>query len=336
MKRSWLLALFLPSLLIVALVVDYQRSLNRPLGLTKPMIYQVAPGISLRRLAAELSQQDLLQRPRYWEFHARRSDLAARIRAGEFELRPEMTAKDLLTLFTSGQMVQYSLTIPEGWTFRQLLAALHAHPYITATLEDEDVAGIMGLLGMPEAHPEGWFFPDTYAFPRGTTDLEFLRRAHQRMQRALHEVWEERQADLPLRSAYEALILASIIERETGRADERERVSAVFTERLRRGMRLQTDPTVIYGMEQFDGRIRRSDLRRDTPYNTYLHAGLPPTPIGLPGLASLRAAVNPADEEVLFFVSRGDGSHHFSKTYEEHRRAVIDYLLGGDASRYGR
>ena len=250
------------------------------------------------------------------------------MRAGEYSIADGITADELLRQFTEGNSIQYSLTVIEGWTFRQMLAALARDPIIEHRLEGRTDAEIMAQLGYAGEHPEGRFFPDTYRFPRGTTDIDFLRRAYQVMQRHLEREWAQRQSDLPLKSPYEALILASIIEKETAVPAERNLISGVFVQRLRRNMRLQTDPTVIYGLgPEFDGDIRFRDLRRDTPYNTYLRAGLTPTPIALPGLDSIRAALHPEESGALYFVSRGDGTHKFSNTLEEHNAAVRKYQL---------
>ena len=211
-----------------------------------------------------------------------------------------------------------------------MMQELHHHPVIRHTLEGKSNTEIMTALGYPDQHPEGLFFPDTYAFPKGTSDIEFLQRAYKMMQTQLQKEWDNRAPDLPITSSYEALILASIIEKETGAAHERPLIASVFTQRLRKKMRLQTDPTVIYGLgESFDGNIRYRDLKKDTPYNTYLRRGLTPTPIALPGLDAIRAAVHPADSEALYFVSKGDGTHYFSNTLEEHNKAVSKYQLKG-------
>ena len=211
-----------------------------------------------------------------------------------------------------------------------MFAALAEDPIIEHTLEGKTDEEIMIRLGYPDQHPEGMFFPDTYRFPKGTSDVDFLRRAYQVMQKHLNREWDRRDNGLPLKSSYEALILASIIEKETGAAFERPLIGGVFIERLKRNMRLQTDPTIIYGMgENFDGNIRFRDLKKDTPYNTYLRAGLTPTPIALPGLDAIRAALHPAETEALYFVSKGDGTHRFSKTLQEHNNAVNRYQLKG-------
>ena len=252
-----------------------------------------------------------------------------RLRAGEYAIPKGSTAVAALDQIVRGDVVLHDLTIPEGWTFRQMLAAIHEHPAVSISLADADDAAIMKKLGHDGLHPEGRFFPDTYRFRRGTSDLELLSRSFDAMQGQLDEAWAARTPDTPLASADEALILASIIEKETSLDSERGQISGVFSRRLVKRMRLQADPTVIYGLgDSFDGDIRRADLRRDTPYNTYTRSGLPPTPIALPGRASLMAAVNPEPGNALYFMATGDGdgSHYFSATLEEHNKAVRRYL----------
>ena len=218
----------------------------------------------------------------------------------------------------------------DGWTFKQMRAALDAHEAIKHDTQGMSNEALARKLGIPDALPEGWFFPETYHFSRGATDLSILRRAHKLMQTHLNAQWAKRAGDLPLATPYEALILASIVEKETGKAADRAVVASVFVNRLRINMRLQTDPTVIYGMgEAFDGNLRRRDLQADTPWNTYTRGGLPPTPIAMPGLASLQAALNPAASKMLYFVARGDGSSQFSRTLDEHNNAVNRYQRSG-------
>jgi UPF0755 protein len=288
---------------------------------------EVGSGMPLRRVTAELAQRNLLEHPLLLDVYARLRGDATRIRAGEYQLLPGLTPRTLIDKLVSGQVYLHQLTIVEGWRFADLLAAVRANTAIrTGSL---DGAEIMAELGEPGLHPEGQFFPDTYFFPRGTPELELLRTAHQAMRDHLAKAWDGRDPSAQLRDPYEALILASIIEKETALPAERRLISGVFQQRLKRGMRLQTDPTVIYGIgETFDGNLRRQDLEHDTPYNTYTRAGLPPTPIALPGAASLEAAVQPQATDALYFVAtgRGDGSHTFSATLEEHDRAVRDYL----------
>ena len=303
--------------------------LTTPLNLSSPyQIFQVPRGATLATIAEDLQASGLIENARYLEWYGRYTGQAHRIRAGEYRLTPELVPETLLALLVSGRSVTYSLTLLEGWNIRQVRAAVAGHEALTQTLDGVGNAELMERLGHPGTHPEGRFFPDTYQFTRGMTDLEFLRRAMQTMDRELTEAWENRADELPLENAYEALILASIIEKETGQAGERREIAGVFTRRLHKGMKLQTDPTVIYGMgERFDGNIRRRDLREDTPYNTYVHAGLPPTPICMPGRAALRAAVDPLPGKTLYFVSRGDGSHVFSETLRQHNAAVRKYQL---------
>lgn len=335
MKTTLMLAALIVISVVVAHALDVNRFLNTPLSLDEDgRRYEVPAGASLRTVAEDLSEKGILSRPLYWRVLARLQDKAHRIKSGEYQLDPGLTPPGLLDLLVSGKTVQYSLTLVEGWSFKQVMEAVAGHPQIVQTL-DGDSDAIMTRLGAPGLHPEGWFYPDTYLFPRGTTDVEFLGRAYETMQRRLEQEWAARRAGLPFETPYEALIMASIVEKETGVPDERALIAAVFIGRLERGMRLQTDPTVIYGMgERYDGNIRKSDLQRDTPYNTYTRKGLPPTPIAMPGGDSIHAVMHPADTEALYFVSMGDGRHHFSKTYEEHKQAVIDYQLGGKASRY--
>jgi UPF0755 protein len=231
-------------------------------------------------------------------------------------------------LLVSGKTLTHSITFPEGWTFRQWREQMASHPALVHTLKGLSDEAVMERLGHPGVHPEGRFFPDTYLFPRGFSDLQLLQWAWRRMEEELADAWRERDKGLPLKTSYEALILASIIEKETGMPSERREIAGVFIRRLKKGMKLQTDPTVIYGMgREYAGNIRRKDLKKDTPYNTYVHAGLPPTPICMPGRESLQAAVHPAAGKAFYFVARGDGSHQFSATLREHNRAVRKYQL---------
>jgi UPF0755 protein len=304
------------------------RDLHTPLHLPPEGAWlEVAPGTPLFRVADELNERGIVRYPQLLRLHARLSGDATRIRAGEYQLAPGLTPVTLLDKLVRGDVFLHSLTIVEGSRFSEMLAQLRRHPAIVATdLTPED---IMAALGKPDVHPEGQFFPDTYRFARGTTDLNLLRQAHAALDRILFEAWDNRSDLSVLEHPYEALILASIIEKETGLASERREISGVFHRRLQLGMRLQTDPTVIYGLgEDFQDRLRSADLTRDTPYNTYTRFGLPPTPIALSGRAAIEAAVNPLDGEVLYFVATGlpDGSHYFSITLEEHNRAVQRYL----------
>jgi UPF0755 protein len=305
------------------------QQLDSPGPARAPLDFEVQPGQSLARIAAQLEAAEVVRHGKVFEWYGRLSGQAGRVRAGEYRIPPGSTPRQVMERLVSGDVLLHTLTVVEGWTFRQMRHAINAHPAIRLTLDGVADEEVMALLGQEGLHPEGWFLPETYRFPRGTSDLELMRIAHQAMARALEVAWEERRENLPLKSPYEALILASIIERETGLAVERPEIAGVFVRRLERGMRLQTDPTVIYGLGlDFEGRLRRVHLDTDTPYNTYTRGGLPPTPIALPGRASLAAAVQPLEGNTLYFVATGrpDGSHYFSTTLEEHNRAVQRYL----------
>ncbi|RMG36491.1 MAG: endolytic transglycosylase MltG [Gammaproteobacteria bacterium] len=307
----------------------YQHFLQAPLQLpAEGLVIQVERGTNLRQLARRLEDRGVLANADLLYWHARWHGLANRIRAGEFLLPAGTTPPGLLEILISGRPVEYRLTLLEGWTFRQVMAALARDPVLEKTLTDKSPKEVMAAIGHPGEHPEGRFFPDTYSFPRGTTDVQLLRRAYDRMQQVLAEAWARRAPDIAVKTPYEALILASIVEKETGAPEERAQIAGVFERRLRKGMKLQTDPTVIYGMgERYQGNIRRSDLREDTPYNTYVHKGLPPTPICMPGREAIEAVLHPADGSSLYFVARGDGTHVFSDTLEAHNRAVRRYQL---------
>ncbi|MDX1434784.1 MAG: endolytic transglycosylase MltG [Gammaproteobacteria bacterium] len=312
------------------LMMDARRVLHSPMTIPpEGFVYELASGTTLRQMAAELADAGVLEEPRYLVWQARIDGRAGAIKAGEYDIRPGTTPLALLDQLVEGRVLQHALTVVEGWTFAQLLASVAAHPALDHTLADLPPETIMERIGYPGVHPEGRFFADTYHFPRHTTDRAFLRRAYDRMSEFLAAAWPARASDLPLASPEEALVLASLVEKETGAPEERPLIASVFVNRLRRGMRLETDPSVIYGLgEAFDGNLRRADLRRDTPYNTYTRKGLPPTPIAIPGAAAIRAVLHPARDDALFFVAKGDGSHYFSETYEEHREAVERYQLG--------
>jgi UPF0755 protein len=305
----------------------YQRFQKTPLSLpASEMNYEIPPGTSLRQLAYDLYDRDIIEHPRLFILLGRELDVARRLQAGEYRLAAGMTPRTLLQLLADGKVIQHAITLVEGQTFREILTRIQAQPFTRATLQGLDDAEIMSRLGHPDVPPEGRFLPDTYHFTRGTTDLALLQRAYDAMSEYLESAWPDRDADLPLQTPEEALILASIVEKETGLVEERPAIAGVFIRRLQRGMRLQTDPTVIYGLgEQFDGNLRRRDLEKDTPYNTYTRDGLPPTPIAMPGAAAIAAVLHPAPGDSLYFVSRGDGSHYFSGTLKEHNLAVDKY-----------
>ncbi len=302
---------------------------NPVAALTAPQAYEIPRGMTLSALARDLATRGVIEHPRLLVAWARITGQATGLKAGEYEMLPGSSPQALLDLFASGRVLLHSITFIEGSTFDDVRRLLSGNQDVRHELGDAAPEEVMRRLGAPDRHWEGQFFPDTYRFARQTSDLELLRMAYDRMQRELENAWSTRAPDLPLASSYEALILASIIEKETALEKERGQIGGVFVARLRRQMRLQTDPTVIYGLDDsYDGNLRRADLQRDTPYNTYTRAGLPPTPIALPGLGALQAAVHPEETGALFFVATGlgDGSHYFSRTLAEHEAAVQRYL----------
>ena len=302
-----------------------------PLSVARlPAEVEIPRGAGLRTAMEQLEKGGVAVRPLQFEVLARALGRERAIKAGNYQIAQPITPIDLLKKLTRGDVTQAEVRLIEGWTFAQFRAALDASQDLRHDTKGLDDAAVLRRLQAAEAHPEGLFFPDTYLFARGTSDVAVLRRAYRAMQRHLADEWGKRDQNVPYRSPYEALIMASIIEKETGKAGERDQIGGVLANRLRIGMRLQVDPTVIYGLgSAFDGNLKRSHLAEDGPYNTYTRAGLPPTPIAMPGLASLRSAMRPGKTDALYYVSRGDGSSHFSRTMEEHNRAVSKYQRGG-------
>jgi len=298
-----------------------REEMTTPNTLEAPVQYTVAPGSGLRQVAQDLHGNGLLRHPRYWTLAVLWRRQQEQLQAGEYRFLPAATPAEVLEQLVRGRVMLHTVTIPESWTFRRMMQELRRHPSLRQTLAGSSEAEIMAALGTPERAPEGMFFPDTYHFPKGTSELSILRLAHRKMQQVLAEEWEQRAPGLPYASAYEALILASVIDKETGLASERARIAGVFVRRLQRGMRLQADPTVIYALgEDFQPPLRRAALKIDTPFNTYRPPGLPPTPISLPSRAAIHAALHPEEGEALYFVANGDGGHHFSATLREHNR----------------
>ena len=329
---KWLLRALLVLLLIAALAAGVVwQWLRSPLSLAAPSVeLSIEPGTNPVEVARAWVAAGVQTDARILYQWFKWSGQAKQIRAGSYEAHTGITPRELLDKMVRGDQVLEQLRLIEGWNWRQVRAALAAAPALKAKTVAMSDAEIMAALGEPGVAPEGRFFPDTYAYSRGVSDLTVLKRAHAAMQGRLAAAWSKRAAELPLKSAEEALILASIVEKETGTPADRSRVAAVFVNRLRAGMPLQTDPTVIYGLgETFDGNLRKRDLLADTPYNTYTRGGLPPTPIAMPGAASLQAALNPAPVKSLYFVSRGDGSSEFSDDLAAHNRAVNKYQRGG-------
>lgn len=307
---------------------DFSHFSRTPLqvGATGDSI-DIGRGSSFKNIVADLRRHRATRAsPLYWRALAEQMRVAGKLHAGEYALTPGLTPRQLLANMASGKVLRRNFTVVDGWTFQQLRQALAGAEKLKHDSAGLDDAAIMQRLAAPGELPEGRFLPETYAYVKGDSELDILRRAHQAMARELASLWAGREADLPLATPYDALILASIVEKETGRPDERARIAGVFVRRLRDRMLLQTDPTVIYGMgARYAGNIRRSDLTTDTPYNTYTRPGLPPTPIALPGKAALQAALHPAPGEALYFVARGDGGHVFSSTLAEHNRNVDCY-----------
>ncbi len=306
---------------------DYSRFVHAPLAVQgQSRTIDIARGTSFQQIVHALRARHLSSAPPlYWRLLAMRMQVVNSLNAGEYAIEPGMTPPTLLEHMATGQVVQYDFTLVDGWTFEQVRAALAKAPKLVHDSSDLSDAQIMQRIGAGGKNPEGRFLPETYAYVKGDTDLSLLRRAYRAMQQLLATEWKQRDPDVPLKTPYQALILASLVEKETARADERARIAGVFTRRLEKGMLLQTDPTVIYGMgENYHGDITWKALRTDTPYNTYLHAGLPPTPIAMPGKPAIHAALHPAGGKALYFVARGDGSgrHVFSDTLAEHNRAV--------------
>jgi UPF0755 protein len=302
-----------------------------PVGMaTVPAEFEIAPGMRLRGAAQRIEEAGLALGRLRFELLARALGRGEDIKAGSYELAAAPTPLELLDKLSRGDVSQSEVRFIEGWNFRQLRAALDASGFVRHDTAGMSDAQLLQKIGAAEAHPEGLFFPDTYVFAKGASDLSILKRAYQAMQRHLAREWEARDASLPYRTPYEALIMASIVEKETGRGEEREMIAGALVNRLRIGMMLQVDPTVIFGLgESFDGNLKKVHLTTDGPYNTYTRAGLPPTPIAAAGLASLRAALRPAKTAALYYVARGDGSSEFSRTLEEHNRAVRRFQLNG-------
>ncbi|AMR67467.1 endolytic transglycosylase MltG [Aquipseudomonas alcaligenes] len=317
--------------LVLALALagwSLRSALDQPLKLESERLIEVVPGDTpgglLNRLEGEGVLDGAFWLRLYWRFNLPGQAL----HSGEYRLTPQQSARDLLELWRRGEVVQYSLTLVEGWSFRQVRAALVRQEKLEQRLADLDDKALMDRLGLAGVSPEGRFFPDTYRYVRGMSDLDLLKQASAHLDQVLDEEWARRADGLPYRKPYDALIMASMVEKETGVAEERGQIAGVFVRRLRSGMRLQTDPTVIFGLgERYNGNLTRAHLQQPTPYNTYVIDGMPPTPIALAGREAIHAALNPVAGKSLYFVARGDGSHVFSETLEQHNRAVREYQL---------
>ncbi len=330
--RKLLLALGILALLAAAGATIYWRHVNTVMAApgphAQPVQLVVKPGTPGRAVLGELERLGAIADRRAVEIVLRVKGWPG-IKTGRYEIPAQASPRDILRQLEEGRVILETLTVIEGWTFADMRRAVEDHPQIRVTLRGKEPAEIMEAIGHPGEHPEGRFYPDTYRFAAGTTDREIYALAYRKLAEALEAAWQARTPDLPLANAYQALILASIVEKETGLPSERPRLAGVFTTRLRRNMRLQTDPTVIYGIgPSYDGNIRERDLRADTPYNTYTRGGLPPTPIALPSKEAIEAATRPLETGDIFFVATGigDGSHVFSATLEQHNAAVKRYL----------
>ncbi len=309
--------------------------LEQELQVSGEEVYVLEEGAGLSRMTRELAERGWLRQPRLVSLAARLTGLYTTIKVGEYRVVPGTRFSALLDIMRNGVVIQYRLTLPEGWNFQQVRAHLAAETRLRAKTTAMDDASVMAALGYPGMHPEGRFFPDTYVYASGLSDLDLLAQAYQRMNDVLQAEWSERAEGLPYETSYEALIMASIIEKETGQAAERGQIAGVFVRRLQKGMRLQTDPTVIYGLGPlWSGNLTRAHLRQATAYNTYVIPGLPPTPIAMPGRDAIHAALHPEAGDALFFVARGDGSHHFSATLAEHNAAVKKYQVRHRARNY--
>jgi len=319
------------SFAVAWLMLDLQQFSETPLNLPgKTANYTLKPGTTMAILAQDLEQKGLVSSSPYLRILARWTGHGKLIKHGEYRLHRGMVPEDMLALMVSGKVITYNITLVEGWSFRQMLKSIRNHQALSYTLDGLTHDQIMARLGHEGMHPEGRFLADTYNFPKGTTDLALLQRAFAAMQRLLQKEWEARDKSVPYKDPYQALILASIVEKETALPRERPLIAGVFVRRLQKKMRLQTDPTVIYGMgEKYKGKIRRKDLRTDTPYNTYTRHGLTPTPISMPGRDAIRAVMHPAPGKTLYFVAKdqGDGSHYFSENLKQHNQAVRKYQL---------
>jgi UPF0755 protein len=343
MKRLLHIAIGLVVVVVVMIVLaisSVNDFLDEPANIPEGgTTYEVVAGRAFTHVSNDLASKGIVSQPDWFRWYAQYQGKASQIKAGEYRLQAGDTPRVILERFVAGKVAHYSFTIVEGWNYRELAVALESSDVIQMTMSYEDWPALLESWGAETAYPEGLFLPETYQVPRNTSDVEVLRQAYELMQTALAEEWADRDESLPIATPYEALILASIIEKETARTDERPTISGVFVRRLQTRMRLQTDPTVIYGIgEDYDGNITRKHLRTDTPYNTYTRHGLPPTPIAMPGRAAINAALHPSAGKELYFVATGlgDGSHKFSETKAEHDAAVQAYLRRQRAGKTGK
>ncbi|KJK19431.1 endolytic transglycosylase MltG [Pseudomonas sp. 2(2015)] len=332
MRRKFLVLLEI-GLILAGLTLGYsawkvKSALEQTLHVSQEQLLDVPTGTTPNRMFYRMQNDGVLEDAFWLRLYWRFNMAGVPLHTGEYRMTPGMTVRELFEVWRRGDVVQYTLTLVEGWNFRQVRAALARHEKIKKTIDGLSDTEVMDKLGHPGVFPEGRFFPDTYRFVRGMSDVEFLQQAYARLEEVLAKEWAERSSDVPYRDPYQALIMASLVEKETGVPQERGQIAGVFVRRMRIGMLLQTDPTVIYGMgERYNGKITRADLREPTPYNTYTNAGLPPTPIAMVGREAIHAALNPTPGSSLYFVARGDGSHVFSDDLDAHNSAVREYQI---------
>jgi UPF0755 protein len=330
-----IILMFVAGVLSLAFFIyTFNNWLNQPLASTQEKVVRINAGDSLSKLSYRLEKDKILTHPRWLILYAKITNQTG-LEVGEYKLPAQASPKLLLETLREGEVISYTVTLVEGKTFKDFMRVLSEQEQLEHSLKDKSFDEIKSLLKLTIDHPEGWFYPDTYKYITGSTDADILLRAHNKMQSVLKEEWEKRAKDLPYKNAYEALIMASIIEKETGVTYERPEIAGVFVRRLNKGMRLQTDPTIIYGLgDSYTGNIRRKHLTQKTPYNTYVINGLPPTPIAMPATAAINAALNPADGKTLYFVAKGDGSHQFSETLAQHNSAVQEYQIKNKVKNY--
>jgi len=324
-KPLAIISIVLLIILMAWLWVSYRDAINKPV-VQNSLTIEIEQGDSFTKITNKLLLQGLAIQPLMFKAIALQKNIINKLKVGEYELTPGLTIPQILTIFAEGKSKKYTITFPEGWSLKEILQELEKTPNLKISLEKTAISELPAQLGMSEKMPEGLFFPDTYYFEKNATDVSILKRAYNKMQSVLNEEWQNREPNLPYKTPYEALIMASIVEKETGAKNERPLIAGVFTRRLKLGMLLQTDPTVIYGMgDNYGGNIRASDLTTATPYNTYVIQGLPPTPIAMPGRDAIHATLHPEKDNNLYFVAKGDGSHQFSATLAEHNSAVNNF-----------
>lgn len=317
------LLLFLSGFIAGWAWMNYRQALEAPIIKNTPVVIEIIKGDSVNRIVEKLNEQNLNVNPLWFRLIAFQNGSTAKLKAGEYEFRPTMTLTEVIEMIAQGKTRQHSIRFLEGWSFAKMLTELRQNPNIRQTLPEKNEESLLAEIGAPQNKPEGLFFPDTYYFEKHTPDIALLKRAFTKMQAVLNEEWQNRSSDLPIKTPYEALILASIIEKETAVDHERALIGGVMIRRLKKGIPLQTDPTVIYGMgENFHGNLAKQDLTHPSPFNTYLIHGLPPTPIAMPGRKAIHAALHPEQGKSLYFVAKGDGTHVFSSTLKEHNKAV--------------